>query len=65
MVKEGDGEALCAICLEGYAAGNRVQRLRCAHAFHAGCLEPWLRQQGTGATCPMCKHPVWGSAPSP
>eukprot|EP00884_Botryococcus_braunii_P020315 jgi/Botrbrau1/6968/Bobra.0165s0006.2 len=59
--KGGDGEAICAICLEGYAPGNRVQRLHCTHDFHAGCLEPWLRQQGLSATCPMCKHPVWGS----
>ncbi|KAM3273844.1 hypothetical protein ACQJBY_043178 [Aegilops geniculata] len=50
----------CAICLgefDGVAALRRGSR--CAHCFHAGCAERWLR---VSATCPVCRD---SPVPSP
>ena len=54
----GAGE--CSVCLEGYPECSRVTTLPCKHSFHAECIEPWLRQQGMSATCPLCKRIVFG-----
>lgn len=48
------------MCLEGYPECSRVTTLPCQHSFHTGCIEPWLRQQGMSATCPLCKRIVFG-----
>ena len=52
-------EHLCCVCLEAFAEGAIVTQLRCKHSFHGDCIQPWLRQQGTKATCPLCKAAVW------
>ncbi|KAL6906068.1 hypothetical protein ACP4OV_003669 [Aristida adscensionis] len=46
------GERQCAVCLEGYAAGDAVRTMPCAHAFHGGCIAGWLR---LGRLCPLCR----------
>jgi hypothetical protein len=38
---------------EGYAAGERVLTLPCAHLFHAACISPWLLQ--FSCICPICR----------
>eukprot|EP00903_Cladosiphon_okamuranus_P015745 g14533.t1 len=50
---EGDS---CPVCLEPYRLGDRLRNLPCQHAFHAGCITPWLTQRQR--TCPMCKDPI-------
>ncbi|TNN21869.1 E3 ubiquitin-protein ligase RNF128 [Liparis tanakae] len=50
----GDAQ-VCAVCIEGYAAGEAVTVLTCAHLFHRACVEPWLLRQ---RTCPMCKSDI-------
>jgi hypothetical protein len=45
----------CAVCLETFAAGDRVKALPCLHRYHAACIDTWLRSNGT---CPMCKHEI-------
>jgi hypothetical protein len=45
----------CAICLEAVAAGDRVRRLPCAHAYHARCVDRWL---ASNARCPTCNASV-------
>lgn len=45
----------CGICLESFAAGDRLRTLPCFHRFHACCVDEWLRQS---AECPLCKHQV-------
>ncbi|KAH8065900.1 ubiquitin-protein transferase [Aureococcus anophagefferens] len=46
-----DGD--CSICLEKLADGDDVTTvLRCGHAFHANCLDAWLRRK---FSCPLCK----------
>ncbi|CAL4995648.1 unnamed protein product [Urochloa decumbens] len=49
---EEGGEACCAVCLDGYAAGDALRTMPCAHAFHAGCIVEWL---SFGPFCPLCR----------
>ncbi|CAN6231905.1 unnamed protein product [Urochloa humidicola] len=61
-VKLGDGgpqrpevqeESQCTVCLEEYEAKDVVRVLpACGHAFHAACIDAWLRQH---PTCPVCR----------
>lgn len=49
-VEAGDA---CAICLDTLDDDDEVRGLTCGHAFHAGCLDPWLTSRR--ASCPLCK----------
>ena len=49
----------CAICLEAMAEGDMVKSLPCLHAFHAKCIDRWLR---SSKQCPMCKHVIANAA---
>nr|CAB3449919.1 unnamed protein product [Digitaria exilis] len=63
-VKLGDGgggqqrpevqeESQCTVCLEEYEPKDVVRVLpACGHAFHAPCIDTWLRQH---PTCPVCR----------
>jgi hypothetical protein len=43
----------CPVCLEDYAAKDVLRVLpACGHAFHAACIDAWLRQH---PTCPVCR----------
>nr|QOE77906.1 E3 ubiquitin-protein ligase [Coptis chinensis] len=57
-VKSSEDELTCSVCLEQVNVGELIRSLPCLHQFHANCIDPWLRQQGT---CPVCKFRV-GSA---
>ncbi|KAL9060159.1 MAG: hypothetical protein Q9162_000773 [Coniocarpon cinnabarinum] len=48
--KPGD---TCAICIDTLEDEDDVRGLTCGHAFHAGCLDPWLTSRR--ACCPLCK----------
>ncbi|XP_063085390.1 E3 ubiquitin-protein ligase ZNRF4 [Cavia porcellus] len=48
---------LCAICLEQFEEGDELKILPCAHAYHCGCIDPWLAR-ALGRSCPLCKRPV-------
>uniref|UniRef100_A0A5B6YZ27 RING-type E3 ubiquitin transferase n=1 Tax=Davidia involucrata TaxID=16924 RepID=A0A5B6YZ27_DAVIN len=54
-MKASEDELTCSICLEQVNRGELVRSLPCLHQFHANCIDPWLRQQGT---CPVCKLTV-------
>ncbi|XAR60635.1 hypothetical protein NMG60_11034089 [Bertholletia excelsa] len=58
--KAADDELTCTICLEQVNRGELVRSLPCLHQFHANCIDPWLRQQGT---CPVCKLSVGSGWP--
>ncbi|PON45806.1 43kDa postsynaptic protein [Parasponia andersonii] len=51
-VKASEDELTCSVCLEQVNVGELLRSLPCLHQFHANCIDPWLRQQGT---CPVCK----------
>ncbi|KAK7404554.1 hypothetical protein VNO78_05506 [Psophocarpus tetragonolobus] len=51
-IKGPEDELTCTICLEQVKRGELIRSLPCLHQFHANCIDPWLRQQGT---CPVCK----------
>lgn len=40
----------------------QILSLPCGHEFHADCVTQWLRFKGAAATCPNCKHAVFGTA---
>ncbi|KAF7028716.1 hypothetical protein CFC21_040584 [Triticum aestivum] len=55
-----DAAVDCAVCLGQLEAGEKARRLpKCAHLFHAECVDAWLRAH---CTCPMCRAPVGPAA---
>ncbi|CAN1746892.1 E3 ubiquitin-protein ligase SDIR1 [Linum perenne] len=52
-LKASEDELTCSVCLEQVDVGEVIRTLPCLHQFHAICIDPWLRQQGT---CPVCKY---------
>ncbi|XP_023007709.1 E3 ubiquitin-protein ligase SIS3-like isoform X1 [Cucurbita maxima] len=46
----------CPICLEEFHEGNEVRGLPCAHNFHVGCIDEWLR---LNVKCPRCRCSVF------
>ena len=47
--------AVCSICLETYELKDTLTMLPCRHAFHPGCIKPWVTQRSS--SCPLCKRP--------
>ncbi|KAG8079269.1 hypothetical protein GUJ93_ZPchr0007g4272 [Zizania palustris] len=45
----------CVVCLSSMEEGDEVRVLRCRHLFHRRCLDPWLQQARSPATCPLCR----------
>ena len=50
-----DNSKVCNICLDQLKSGVQVKMLQCAHIFHAGCINNWLKQK---QKCPTCRHRV-------
>ncbi|GJN35786.1 hypothetical protein PR202_gb24593 [Eleusine coracana subsp. coracana] len=53
--EDDEEERECAVCLGAMAEGEAARRLpRCAHVFHRGCVDVWLREH---STCPCLTAP--------
>lgn len=48
----------CSICLSEYMEGEEGRELQCKHRFHRDCLEKWLQECQSSATCPICRFLV-------
>ncbi|EPS60496.1 hypothetical protein M569_14307 [Genlisea aurea] len=58
--KSSDGS--CPICLSEYQPKEKVRSLpECSHSFHAGCIDEWLKLNGT---CPLCRNSLEASSSS-
>lgn len=53
----------CAICIDTLEDDDDIRGLTCGHAFHAGCLDPWLTSRR--ACCPLCKADYFTPKPRP
>jgi hypothetical protein len=53
----------CAICIDTLEDDDDIRGLTCGHAFHAGCLDPWLTSRR--ACCPLCKADYYVPKPRP
>lgn len=43
----------CVICLSKFELKSKIRPLPCNHAFHAKCVDKWLR---ANRTCPICRR---------
>ena len=51
----------CAICIDTLEDDDDVRGFPCGHAFHAGCIDPWLTSRR--ACCPLCKADYYTPKP--
>jgi len=54
---DGEVDPACCICMCDYDECESINKLKCGHCFHTGCLEQWLK---THTACPICKDPTPG-----
>ncbi|CAN6233920.1 unnamed protein product [Urochloa humidicola] len=57
-----EGADECAICLAEFEHGQAMRVLpQCSHAFHAACVDTWLR---THSSCPSCRRVLAAELPA-
>eukprot|EP01062_Namystynia_karyoxenos_P069629 TRINITY_DN65092_c0_g1_i1.p1 TRINITY_DN65092_c0_g1~~TRINITY_DN65092_c0_g1_i1.p1 ORF type:complete len:376 (+),score=72.97 TRINITY_DN65092_c0_g1_i1:70-1128(+) len=55
----------CAICLDDLRNGDQTLReMRCGHAYHQQCIDPWLRRHRGESRCLVCLK-LWHDEPGP
>ncbi|PAN15827.2 hypothetical protein PAHAL_3G024200 [Panicum hallii] len=58
LQEAGDGAgtpaaAECAVCLQDFAAEDKLRAMPCSHTFHQDCIFRWLL---VNHVCPLCRH---------
>ncbi|KAH6763124.1 hypothetical protein C2S52_020557 [Perilla frutescens var. hirtella] len=53
VVSGENSDEQCAVCLEGWEAGESAKEMPCKHRFHGDCIERWLNISGC---CPVCRY---------
>lgn len=56
LSKDEGEENECYICLSEYCEGEMIRTLPCKHAFHAPCVDKWLKE--VHRVCPLCRASV-------
>nr|ACO11501.1 RING finger protein 13 [Caligus rogercresseyi] len=56
---ERDAYDACCICLEDFKTNDRLRVLPCHHAYHTGCIDPWLLNKR--GICPQCRTKVFNN----
>lgn len=51
----------CVICLSKFELKSKIRPLSCNHAFHAKCVDKWLR---ANRTCPICRRDALKTYPA-
>jgi hypothetical protein len=54
---------ICTICIGTMDQEHNIRGLTCGHAFHVGCIDPWLTSRR--ACCPLCKTNYYVPKPVP
>lgn len=49
--------SVCAICMEPFKL-EEVYELKCKHHYHFQCLDKWIEEKGSEATCPMDRRKI-------
>lgn len=49
-------ERECSVC---YGESGPFQKLCCGHTFCTGCVKNWYLKGVAGASCPMCRAPIY------
>lgn len=53
-------DSTCSICLCEYQPKEALRSIpECNHYFHVGCIDEWLKLNGT---CPLCRNSLEGSS---
>lgn len=52
LVREGEDEGQCPICLKNMEEEDIINELPCKHKFHKECILPWLLKT---CSCPCCR----------
>ncbi|XP_073135722.1 putative RING-H2 finger protein ATL21A isoform X2 [Henckelia pumila] len=56
-------DGTCPICLSEYQPKDTLRSIpECNHYFHVGCIDEWLKLNGT---CPLCRNSPDGSTVTP
>ncbi|CAI9777386.1 unnamed protein product [Fraxinus pennsylvanica] len=53
VVKITEPGSECPICLTEFELNGEVKEMPCQHKFHSGCIDKWLRVNGS---CPVCRY---------